>query len=35
MKLDIKNCDINELFFITPEYVLPYLTYIKKNQNDL
>ena len=32
MKLDIKNCDINELFFITPEYVLPYLTYIKDNR---
>lgn len=32
IKLDIKSCDINELFFITPEYVLPYLTYIKENR---
>jgi AcrR family transcriptional regulator len=32
MKLDIKNCNLNDLFFITPEYVLPYLTYIKENR---
>lgn len=32
MNFDFENCDINELLFITPEYILPYLTYIKDNQ---
>ena len=29
---DFHSCDLAELVFITPEYVLPYLTYIKENQ---
>lgn len=28
----IKTCDLKELYFITPEYLIPYLTYIKNNQ---
>ncbi len=27
------DCDINELIFISPEYILPYLTFIKENQS--
>ena len=26
------NCNLNELIFITPEYLSPYLAYIKENQ---
>ena len=29
----IKTCDINELNLITPEYLTPYLTFIKDNQD--
>jgi len=35
IKWDFENCDIKELLFITPEYILPYLTYIKENQRVL
>lgn len=28
-----ENCDLNELVFITPEYISPYLTFIKENQS--
>ena len=27
-----QNCDLKELMFITPEYLTPYLTFIKENQ---
>ncbi len=27
-----RDCDLKELVFITPEYLVPYLTYIKENQ---
>lgn len=27
-----ENCDVKELLFITPEYLTPYLTFIKENQ---
>lgn len=27
-----QNCDLKELMFITPEYLMPYLTFIKENQ---
>ena len=27
-----KNCDIRDLNFITPEYLKPYLTFVKENQ---
>ena len=27
-----QNCDLKELMFITPEYLTPYLTFIKDNQ---
>lgn len=30
--LDFNKKDLNELLFITPEYILPYLTYIKENK---
>ena len=29
---DFASCDLNELLLITPEYILPYLTYMKENQ---
>lgn len=29
---DFDNCELKELLFMTPEYILPYLTYIKENQ---
>ncbi len=29
---DFEKCDIGRLFFVTPEYVLTYLRYIKDNQ---
>ena len=32
LHLNFKNIDLKELFFITPEYILPYLTYIKENR---
>ena len=27
-----ENCDLEDLVFVTPEYLLPYLTFIKENQ---
>lgn len=27
-----QNCDLKEMMFITPEYLTPYLTFIKENQ---
>lgn len=27
-----KNCDLKDLLFVTPEYLSPYLTFIKENQ---
>ena len=30
--LRFEECDLNELLFITPEYITPYLTFIKENQ---
>lgn len=27
-----QNCDLKELMFVTPEYLIPYLTFIKENQ---
>lgn len=27
-----QNCELNDLVFITPEYLTPYLTFIKENQ---
>ena len=29
---NFENSDLNDLLFITPEYVFPYLTYMKENQ---
>ena len=29
---NFENCNLNELIFITPEYLSPYLAYIKENQ---
>lgn len=28
----LKSCSLHELIFITPEYITPYLTFIKENQ---
>ena len=30
--LRFEECELNELLFITPEYITPYLTFIKENQ---
>ena len=30
--IDFRNCKLEELLFITPEYLSPYLTYVKENQ---
>ncbi len=30
--IDYKNCELEKLLFITPEYLKPYLTYVKENQ---
>ena len=32
ISLNIEGCNINELFFITPKYITPYLTFIKDNR---
>ena len=32
ISLNLEECNINELFFITPEYITPYLTFIKDNR---
>ena len=32
VRLDITNCELKDLLFITPEYLRPYLTYVKENQ---
>lgn len=32
MTFNFENSDLNDLLLITPEYVLPYLTYMKENQ---
>ncbi len=32
LNINFKDCDVKELLFITPEYITPYLTYIKNNQ---
>ena len=29
---DIKNCSVNELYFITPRYLEPYLNYVLENK---
>lgn len=29
---NIKNCDLKELLLVTPQYMIPYLTYIKNNK---
>ena len=29
---DFEHCDLHNLFLITPEYILPYLSYVKDNQ---
>ena len=29
---DFESCELSELLFITPEYIMPYLTYIKENR---
>ena len=29
---DIKNCNVNELYFITPRYLEPYLNYVLENR---
>ncbi len=31
-RFDLEKCDLNELLFITPEFIYPYLTFIKENQ---
>ena len=32
ISLNLEECNINELFFITPKYITPYLTFIKDNR---
>ena len=32
MSLDLSNMTANELIFITPQYLVPYLTFVKKNR---
>lgn len=32
ISLNLEKCNINELFFITPKYITPYLTFIKDNR---
>lgn len=32
MSLDLSNMSADELIFITPQYLVPYLTFIKKNR---
>ena len=32
ISLSFENCELSELFFITTEYLTPYLTFIKENQ---
>lgn len=30
--IDFRGCDANDIIFVTPEYLTPYLTYIKENR---
>ena len=32
ISLNLQDCNVNELFFITPKYITPYLTFIKDNR---
>ena len=32
ISLDFENCNLGDLIFITSEYLIPYLTFIKENQ---
>lgn len=32
MTFNFESCELSNLLFITPEYILPYLTYIKENR---